>query len=452
MPLSTSTRDLPAPYRSASYVETSSAGVVTPFTPVNDRGMGLHKGTQTTFSFRGNANEDWQRLSGPDLRRVMKNAHASEYDTGNPFYTHKLEFDYPLQMAEIVTSYKSGSVQPGKYSLRYRGPLYPTWVTSGRPAVNLASSPELDKWGREAIAATIPTAPDASLMAMLVEMREGLPKLVGAQLATSQRKARSIGKAAGSEFLNVEFGYKPLANDIAKLANAVLDFNKNLEKHQEGAGKITRRGAKLEEERRLELVTMVEPANILMPRMSASSKEAQFMFSTSSATVQLHKEFVRNVWFAGAYTYYLNAGDNFVGKMKRYSQLAEKLLGGNLNPEVVWQVTPWSWLVDWFSDTDVFMTNLTALRDDSNVLRYGYVMCETHETWTKRVSGINPTPTTSGLPEYLTSTWKRTTKQRHQATPYGFGLDLNSFSNRRWSVLGALGMTKSPGKLRSSKS
>lgn len=447
MPLSTSTRSLAGIRDSASYVETSVAGVTTPLVANNDRGVGGNNGTQTTFSYRGNTEKDYAKMSGPELRREMLNAHKSEYDTGHPFYTHKLEFDYPLRLAEVTTRYKSGSVQAGSYKLQYRGPLYPSWTTSGRPAINLASSPDLDKWGREAIAATVPTAPQASLLAAAIEMREGLPRLVGMQLAASKKSAKALGKAAGSEYLNVEFGFKPMVNDITKLAVAVMTFSQELEKHQKGSGQITRKRATLDVERTTELVSMSEPANILMSRANSSSKEDQFFGTTATATVTMLKEYERSVWFSGAYTYFLNAGEDFNGKMKRYSQLAEVLLGGSLTPEVVWQVTPWSWLVDWFSDMDVFMTNVTALRDDSTVLRYGYLMCQTHERWTKRVSGINPR-SSSDFPTYLMSSWTRTTKQRHQATPYGFGLDLNSFSNRRWSVLGALGMTKAPGQLR----
>lgn len=454
MPIVTQSRDLPMPYVEGSYKETAVNGSNIVVSCNNDRGVGRHKGTQLTTSYRGNSYRDWSNLSGRDLQRSMKNAHKSTYDTGHPFYSWKLEFDYPLKLAEISTRYKSGSVQSGQYSLKYRGPLHPTWTTTARPAdVGLGDS-ALDALGRQAIAATIPTAPEAGLTSMLVEMREGLPKLVGATLAATAAKRNNLnkvketGKAIGSEYLNVEFGYKPLANDIAKLAVAVIDFQKNIEKAEKGSGEITRRGAKLDTERSNVLIPFTnEPPGILMPRGNSSNKEDQFFGTTSTATVELHKSLTRDVWFAGAYTYYLSAGDNLVQKMKRYSQLAEMLLGGTLTPEVVWQVTPWSWLIDWFSDMDVFMTNVTALRDDSNVLRYAYIMCETHEVWTKRVSGINPRATSS-FPTYLQSSWSRTTKQRRQATPYGFGLDLNSLSNRRWSILGALGMTRAPGHLR----
>lgn len=454
MPYVTQERDLPMPYVAGSYKETNAAGANIVVACNNDRGVGRHKGSQTTTSYRGNSYREWSNLSGPDLRRAMKNAHKSTFDTGHPFYTSKLEFDYPLKLAEISTRYKSGSVQPGQYSLRYRGPLHPTWTTTGRPADMGLGEAALDALGRQAIAATIPTAPEAGLTAMLVEMREGLPKLVGATLAKTMAKKHNLnqvketGKAIGSEYLNVEFGYKPLANDIAKLANAVLEMDKKIAKLEKGSGEITRRGAKLDTERTNTLIAFTgEPPGILMPRGNSLNKEDQFFGTTSTATVELHKSLTRDVWFAGAYTYYLSAGDNFTQKMKRYSQLAEMLLGGTLTPEVVWQVTPWSWLIDWFSDMDVFMTNVTALRDDSNVLRYAYVMCETHEVWTKRVSGINPRATSS-FPTYLQSSWSRTTKQRRQATPYGFGLDINSFTNRRWSILSALGMTKAPGRLR----
>jgi hypothetical protein len=117
-----------------------------------------------------------------------------------------------------------------------------------------------------------------------------------------------------------------------------------------------------------------------------------------------------------------------------------------LTPEVVWSVTPWSWLIDWFTDLGSFMTNITELNGDDLVLRYGYVMCETRETYTKTVY-LKPRAS-STFPTAVSSSWSSTVKQRQRATPYGFGLDTGAFSSRQWSILSSLGLTRSDRSLR----
>jgi len=39
-------------------------------------------------------------------------------------------------------------------------------------------------------------------------------------------------------------------------------------------------------------------------------------------------------------------------------------------------------------------------------------------------------------------------KTRVRASPYGFGLSLDGLSDKQWSILGALGLTKAPRSLR----
>lgn len=446
MPYVTQSRSLPRPmadnigrwYWTGSYRPTTQYGGSNP------------GGSQTTFSYRGSAERDYSRMSGPDLRKNLRSDYISRYDTGHEFNTDKLE-TLDENIASISANIRLNVYYP-KTPAVLVGRFVPIIADGGSCTMAPNSTDQLDKWGRAAIAKTVPTAPEAGVMSAFIELREGLPKLVGASLAKNGLKAKGLHKAVGEEFLNVEFGYKPLVGDIVKSALAVVDFEKRLGQLRKDSEQVVRRRAQLASEQTAQVVPLTG-TNVLgpyLPFMNTGTGNVNMTSEViySKGAPQRLEEFSSDVWFAGAYSYYLHQGNEFHDKVKEYAQLAHMLLGADLSPETVWQVTPWSWLFDWFADTSVFMRNITELQPDSSVLRYGYIMSTSKTTWTYIVPDITPQIGAS-CPTVASVTRQRVIKQRRKATPYGFGLDIGAFSSRRWSVLGALGMTKSDRVLKS---
>jgi len=146
-------------------------------------------------------------------------------------------------------------------------------------------------------------------------------------------------------------------------------------------------------------------------------------------------------WFSGAFTYYLSPGKDLLGRMVRYEQLANKLLGSRLTPEVLWELAPWSWLVDWFVDIQTALRTATLLENDGLVVRYGYLMRTTARVNTVTVDRIRFKPKTL---YNIAHSKHLLVKERARSTPFGFGLNPNTFSARQWAILGALGLTKAP--------
>jgi hypothetical protein len=132
-------------------------------------------------------------------------------------------------------------------------------------------------------------------------------------------------------------------------------------------------------------------------------------------------------------------------RIEGYEQLSNKLLGTRVNPEVVWNLTPWSWVVDWFVDLGQIMSNASRLSEDGLVLRYGYLMSHTVDEDLRtavnaRFSGGDISP--------VTTIARRETKERVKATPFGFGLNTLDFTAKQWAILYALGLTKGDRRLR----
>jgi hypothetical protein len=135
-----------------------------------------------------------------------------------------------------------------------------------------------------------------------------------------------------------------------------------------------------------------------------------------------------------------------MSEVSRIATQARLLYGLELSPEVVWNLAPWSWLIDWVAEVGPLMINVSAFSQDGLVLRYGYVMEENF----RRVTRINQranVPRGTDLPREVRETFTGKRLMRRKATPYGFGLDFGGFSARQWSILGALGITLAPRRL-----
>jgi len=122
------------------------------------------------------------------------------------------------------------------------------------------------------------------------------------------------------------------------------------------------------------------------------------------------------------------------------SDKARKILGLEITPEVLWELVPWSWAIDWFANVGDLVKNVHNLSSDGLVMRYGYIM----EHSMVRDTYIHVGPTGFKDPKVVCEpyTFVTETKLRRRATPFGFGLDLSSLTGQQKSILAALGMSR----------
>lgn len=406
-------------------------------------------GYQTTTSFRsrdrlsGDPDSDFEQTSG-SRAAFMQELRSHPYDgPGRTSYDNGHEFstvDYRVRYLSPRASFSR--VYP-TFEFRYDGclPVYGSplgWATTSFPDQNRIN---LD--GSRAIAMLAPTKPEASLAQFIGELREKLPALVGLE---TYKKGLST-KTLGSEYLNVEFGLKPFISDLQKLAQSVLHMHEMVRKYKEQSGKNIRRKALLSDETGFNIISNAAGLYIAPPRRNGSEVNLQDYFTLESLQRPgtVYEDSRTRAWFSGAFTYHLAEAHNFFGVMDQFEQQANHLLGTRITPDLVWELTPWSWLVDWFWNVGNFLDNVSLLSNDSSVLRYGYVMHESRVTRIGTLSGL--TAISGESPSTLSIAYDITRKSRNRATPYGFGVDVGALSPRRWAILGALGMTKGPGNL-----
>lgn len=363
------------------------------------------------------------------------------YDNGHGFWTTKQIVSYH------PVSYKGPVTNPDS-SGHYVGYAYPrNDFDSVDYFLPVALEPtDMVARGTKAIASTTPINSVGGLAVALGEFyRDGLPHLVSAELL--KHKLKQIHKGAADEYLNWEFGYLPLAGDITKALAAVTGASAIVLQYLRDSGRNVRRVRSYPSE----ITTSSKPIGqcqigLIGPSQGSNGSERFFLNNSSSKTGTQVDTTKKTYWFSGAYTYHVPGGQDLWSKLNKYSSLVEKVTGDGITPESLWGLQPWSWLSDWIWDLGSVIHNVDAFSTDCLVLRYGYMMCTTEVTRVITHPGAifaNGSPT--GPVHVIYRTIR---KDRVKSTPYGFGLDPNGFSARKWSILGALGMSKASTSLR----
>jgi len=265
--------------------------------------------------------------------------------------------------------------------------------------------------------------------------REGLPHLLGATAWKSRtRDIHAVKKAAGDEYLNVQFGWKPLLGDVQDVAKGVTRLSKLIEQAERDSGKVVRRRYSFPPIERQQ-TSLVQSATgpSLVSRTGFSSVEQR---PFNQGQVYRYRETSIRQWFSGAFTYYLpDRGDGLLAGLGR----ASDILGLSMDPEAMWNLAPWSWAVDWFSNTGDYIRNLDALSKYGLVLRYGYIM--EHSIVRDTYTFVGPTGFKSvwafPSPVSLVSEMKL----RRRATPFGFGLS-GVLNNTQKAIIAALGISR----------
>lgn len=398
----------------------------------------------------GTAYAYWQDSFGtPNSIKVPWTVKGSQYteSEGHPFLSSKKKGMSDLG-GEFFTQKKW--VEFGKSS------DYKTPGTSGSPlAINRGNMPitatdprsadfhpkpyspdnELDALGATAISIVAPNNPVASLTQALYELRaEGLPHLPA--ITTNWRDKTNIARNAGSEYLNVQFGWGPLASDVSDFAGVVTDVHGTIKSYRDGIGKPIRRS--------YVFPTVREQSSVVINPFASPNVwgTTSSIYTGGATTGWLIKktEVIRERKFSGCFTYYFPSEILGSKKLADYAVLAHQL-GLEPSPETVWNVAPWSWAVDWFSNTGDVISNWTRFHQDGLLMRYGYMMEHSIATCTYTLVGA----TARGGVNLPVSDVKTVieTKIRRKANPYGFGVSWDGLSTFQASIAAAIGISRS---------
>jgi hypothetical protein len=384
--------------------------------------------------------------------------HRVTYDVGHPFTTIRVTRDGGFNDGGYMDLYDSG---PPDRVTRVSH-LHPDFFYNYNGFRNGNSDPDPDWFfgtnsdnnsGNRLLNAAAPNRPNASAATALGEiLLSGLPTF---NVIRALREGTEIARSAGSQYLNVQFGWLPLVSDTVKIVKALLNASKILQDFAAGSGQITRRRRSLFPQQFSQVFTGANVNGGNAAFLSSYAPDGSlirsfsggFTASVAAADLEVAVNAERRTSFSGAFTYYVpNFDGTLMQDLSAFEARANVLLGTRLTPEVLWELTPWSWLIDWLVGLQANISVATRFDSEGLVLRYGYltVIDRVSVNALYAVSGNHPI-TPHGT--YKKSAFTRMTyfrMRRIKSTPFGFGLDTATFTAPQWSILAALGMTRAP--------
>lgn len=279
-----------------------------------------------------------------------------------------------------------------------------------------ASLSEMLGWGTTGIARALPSVPAVSLFQILGELREGLPKIPG-----SSALART-GFNPGDEFLNYVFGIAPSAADAVDLIDVGLHYEE-LSSRLKHLSKTFRRSRTVYED---------DTFTVESSGMGKWYTYPQPQFGGPGVKSVRTR---RRVWVESIFSH--SSAGVATGILMQQLRDFVRVLGVEPTPANIWELVPYSWLVDWFSNAGELFTNLSYGGRDGVRLLQSYVMCETHVTKTWQL-----TAPVFGTPTQLFAETDVVVKQRCKASPYIFAPSFNELSLTQKAVLAALGVSR----------
>lgn len=362
---------------------------------------------------------------------------TSRGDFGNNF----LQEEFSLTPPSLTVRESGRYIDPYGFQDHWSGPVYPdnaTYTVAHKlgtqqadafpsfPSNTGLSKAELAQYGASFISQTIPTIPEVSISTSVGELFAGLPKLPLTALYES-RKIASLG----NEYLNLQFGIEPTVRDTTSILMHTKVAEERLRQLRNMSGSDVRRRRTLP---KVQTSSSTTTTGVFPTASNWSSRTVGQGALTITDTVN------REIWFSGSFRYDLTERlDGWINELTDFN----RKYGAFPNALTAWNLMPWSWLVDWFTNAGDIVTNISYLGRDGLWMRYGYVMChstlERTSSWTGPIMfGVNK-PTTVATTHVV---YRGVTKQRLRASRLGFGVSEKSLSGDQKAILSALGLSR----------
>lgn len=402
-----------------------------------------------------------------DIEKTRDEIHPGPpYRVGGPFTNIKSRFqDDEIRGVGCYTTRPAQRIN-GEY-LVYNGgfcnpsfagdPIsYTTYRDVGwTPATN-SLLPGFSQYGPTAYAKLKPNPEQASMGQFIAELRE-LPKAV-TNLRDQARDFSKIWKDVGGDpsspfmrpknaadqFLGYEFGWRPFFSDIDNAFKIAFNFDDYIKNVTRMNNTWIRRRSDIDSGETVTQISRNFNSGIYPTGTTINDCCTLFSYAgTNCFYVSDVTQYERyRVWAEGAFKFYRPEFDDTLAEYNTSfmaAQRAATIYGARITPTLLWKITPWTWLADWFTRVGDNINNASAMLIDSVVSKYMYVM---HHKFRDTVQNTILNTWDRG-PVFMSWTRSVETKQRDgQLSPYGFNVPPSSLSAKQWSILGALGISK----------
>jgi hypothetical protein len=316
-------------------------------------------------------------------------------------------------------------------------PMYDGALIANPPVdlPQLVPHAELEGLGATAYARAAPDRPIMDAANALYELKD-----VPSMLRQAYNAVRSLPRLGSirlrdvSDFnLAVAFGWLPLLSDTVKLYNSQKEIRSKLAQLKRDNGRPIRRKFQLKDQN-------VNSSSIVdrgTEQYGTTHMGPWFLTGTyGGGEWELSHHATTRVWFSGQFRYWLpDQGQMSDNEWDR--KLIGRLFGFKPTPSRIYQAMPWSWLIDWFSNTGDIIANLDASVADRLINDYAYLMRH-HEVFA-RIKSSHKIWSGETWQNAVAVTERGTmVSQRVPASPFGFGVKTPDLSPYQLTILGSL--------------
>lgn len=244
-------------------------------------------------------------------------------------------------------------------------------------------------------------------------------------------------KKAADHWLNVQFGWKPFLKDVYSFYETSVKLDKIVNFIRRNQGVPVRRKGYVKKDEQTEVLDDYQisyPYSYNTGEMTFNVLSPPYIFCSSQSNMGRYKRTrltTEKIWFEGSFKFWTKDLPPTGYDLK----LLSKIFGIQLTPVLVWNLLPWSWLVDWYSNVGDVLSNLCSPGYADNLVATHAYLMGTRDQSIERVIRYTTTP-----PMTIVRSAFISRKVREKASPFGFSLSQESFSARQWSILAALGI------------
>lgn len=360
-------------------------------------------------------------------------------DRRNPGPPYRQGSPLLLNWTGIEYEYSPNARAAGFVGRRYHGKMIPrVWTSITDPDVlgmNIPlTSAQLDVLGSDAWARFKPGNPDVQSGQFIYELGR-VPSIdifiaAGRHLLGMKNNLRRLVNL-GNRYLDVEFGWKPFLSDLRSLYQIQKTMHSRLEQLARDNGRRVRRRGVLRSTSTPISSSTQQLSALLYPPLVGE------MYNPLVGTRVSENHLEQKIWFSAGFRYHIPD----LGTPQWTDRATRALFGANVNPSTIWEVMPWSWLIDWFSNVGAVLSNLSENAAENLAADYAFIMVETKNVATHReTQGLNWFGSSTLYSAKATSSW--ITKQRQAASPFNFGVIPADLSVRQALILAALGISR----------
>jgi hypothetical protein len=296
-----------------------------------------------------------------------------------------------------------------------------------------------------------PERPTAHILTTVIELLRGdIPSLLKnyrRALFDYKNKTRSLNYVGG-EYLNIQFGWMPLIQEYANMIKVFIGLDRMV------YSESNRRHRAWDGPSAASAIADYSGRTLTHRQLVAGTGEKFQYTSGTESFLAPHTWTTRekilvseDYRFSSRYSALVKPSSKSNGFVERAEEVLRQL-GLVDDPTILWELTPWSWLVDWAANIGNSISNAHVLSPLTGRHAVDYAYFTTQLTSVQEQELVSATLAGTAWktryekvlrPNGYFSTVQRV---RDRATPFGFGTQLGSLSAPQFAILIALGLAR----------